>query len=551
MQSDELFPNSAHLISRIERQVQKMEREYGKAMGKMNKIRRMALVLAALLILLMTAAVVWAEEGHKNRYEMEIVLNEEDMDRPRVEMTVQITLLNDSEDIWTEVCFRDFMSTLYKWYAWDIGEAGYESGVVRAMREEKELTVRTEEVCIPLEEITDESAVYVELDAPLAPGESVTLTLEYAADLFEGQARCAYNALIWDGEDGSARTYELAQFYPMLAVYEDGEWDESAYFTDGECFYSRCADYDIMLRVPERYEVIASGEETKGETVDGMTEWVITAENMRDVSIVISNEYAMKTGEAYGVMVNSWYAPNQASEPGNDHEEQGDIQLQAALDSIAAFTDAYGSYPYGELDVVESNYGYGGMEAPGLIRVSQMYSWFMGEDDSAEDQAEYTGKCAGTVAHETAHEWFYGVVGNDQYGEAWLDESFAAFSEQVYWRHVGRSEEEVAAAMAPFVEQKPKSGDCTVDRAYDELNSEQYFDYTDAVYQRGAGFLYQLEQSMGQECFYDFMREYYAAYAFKEADTQGFLAVIAPYIEENEEAQEIVRKYLNAAEDLF
>ena len=38
--------------------------------------------------------------------------------------------------------------------------------------------------------------------------------------------------------------------------------------------------------------------------------------------------------------------------------------MQAALDAIRAFTDAYGQYPYAELDVVESNYEFGGMEAP-------------------------------------------------------------------------------------------------------------------------------------------------------------------------------------------
>ena len=176
------------------------------------------------------------------------------------------------------------------------------------------------------------------------------------------------------------------------------------------------------------------------------------------------------------------------------------------------------------------------------------YFDFWMKDDSEADRKEYTAKCAGTVAHETAHEWFYAAVGNDQYHEAWLDESLAAFSEQVYWRHVGRSEEEVAAVMKPFVENMPESGNATINHVYHErLTENSHFDYTSAVYQRGAGFIYQLEQSMGKEDFYTFMREYYETYCLGEAHTEDFISVLQPYISENAKAQALVEKYLDCA----
>ncbi len=50
------------------------------------------------------------------------------------------------------------------------------------------------------------------------------------------------------------------------------------------------------------------------------------------------------------------------------------------------------------------------------------------------------------VAHEVRlHEWFYAVVGNDQYREAWLDESFAVYGEFVYQLYTGESETDVQA----------------------------------------------------------------------------------------------------------
>lgn len=492
-------------------------------------------------------AVEGAVEASGAVYRMEIALDETDENNPRLDIRVQATVQNYSEDEWTEICFRDYMNSLYQWFAYNHEGEELNSGIVRAMHGDTELHVRVESAALPTEPIDDRSVAFIELDKPLLPGESVTLDLVYSADIICDQARCAYMSLVFENE--GARTYELAQFYPMLAVYEEGEWNASPYFTEGECFYTRCADFEITLHVPEKYEVIASGEETKGETDDGMTEWRISAEDMRDVSIIVSNEYVRQTGEICGVTVNSYHAPNHPDRLIDDHEEQGAIQLQAAMDSIEAFTEAYGAYPYEELDVVESNYGYGGMEAPGLIRVSLLYSWFMGSDDSPANQKEYAERCMGTVAHETAHEWFYAAVGNDQYAEAWLDESFAAYSEQVYWRHVGRSEEEVAAAMKPFVQHVPEGGNMTIDHAYHEkLNDGVYFDYTPAVYQRGAGFLYQLEQSMGKESFTAFVREYYDTYCLREAHTGDFISTLQPYIKGNDAAKALVGKYLSRAD---
>lgn len=498
--------------------------------------------------MLCAACCALAEEAHGEAgtmYSMEVVLDETNPDKPNLKMKMEVTVRNISEDEWPEICFRDYMSSIYQWCSDNHEGEALNSGIVRAAREGVELNIRVEGVPLPSYPIDNQSAVFVELDKPLLPGESTKLELEYSADILDDSTRCAYSSLIYENE--GARTYELAQFYPMLAVYENGEWNIGPYYTEGECVYSRCADYEIKLHVPEKYEVIASGDETMGETANGMTEWRISAKNMRDVTIIASNEYVCKTGEASGITVNSWYAPNLPDKKDDDHEKQGEIQLQAAMDAIDAFTAAYGALPYDELDVVESNYSFGGLEAPGLIRISQLYSWCMGENDPEADRKEYADRCAATVAHETAHEWFYAAVGNDQFHEAWLDESFAAFSEQVYWRHVGRSEEEIAAAMKPFVEQTPESGNTAINHAYHEkLDDGTDFDYMTAVYQRGAGFLYQLEQSMGQDTFYAFMREYYKAYCLREAHTEDFISALQPYIAENEAAQALMEKYLDA-----
>lgn len=478
-----------------------------------------------------------AISAEKSKYRMDVTLEEEG-EKPSLNMTIQVTVKNDSNEAWKELCFRDFMKPVHKEARTRTEEKlDFDSGIKSASSNGTPLDFRMDE--------KDPSIIYVELAEPLANGESAEVVLEYQAHIPDGGFRCAYSSFNYGKED---RTYELAQFYPMLAAFENGAWVAKEYIFEGETMYSRCADYEITLHAPEKYEVIASGQETKGETEDGITTWKVQAENMRDVTIVLSNEYESASGEACGVKVTSYYA----KENGDDgNTRQGEISLKATMDAIEAYTAAYGPYPYGELDVVESSYEYGGMEAPGLVRISQLYSWSLGKDVSEAERKEGEEKCAGTVAHEVAHEWFYAAVGNDQYNEAWLDESFAAFNEQVYWRHVGRSEEKVAEVMEEFLKSTPAGGeDVTVDRPYDALHTDLVADYVAAVYKRGAGFLYKLEQSMGQEEFYDFMKKYYGAYSFKEAHTEDFLNILTPYIKDNQEAKKLVNTYLSRANSI-
>ena len=458
----------------------------------------------------------------------------------------RVTVVNDSADDWTELCFRDFMAGVWdadqKSLSFDeYDEAGnivhsapelepYPGGVRSAALDGEALEIKTNG--------NDPSIVYIILSRPLPPGESATLELAYDTVVLPGAYRASY--ISTDNDRLGERTYSLAQFYPMLSVYEDGAWAADPYFLEGECMYTRCADYLVTMRLPEKYTVIASGHETKGDTADGFTDWTVEAENMRDVTVIISPDLAFLTGETQSVTVRSWYVDDG---PDGGSTAQGKLSLQAALDAIDAFTDAYGPYAYDELDVVQNGYS-GGMEAPGLVRISEIYRYFMLDPDPETGTGPDT--CAGTVAHETAHEWFYAAVGNDQYNEAWLDEGFARYSEQVYWRHVGRSEADAAAILEAGLAKTPASGG-TVDRAYDELNDGESWDYTDVVYDRAAGFLYELEKAMGREAFYDFLQEYYAAYTFREAHTEDFIALLAPHIEDNAQAQELVSAFLSRA----
>ncbi|MBQ2957344.1 MAG: M1 family metallopeptidase [Clostridia bacterium] len=494
-------------------------------------MKRIIWAISMIAVLLMLCApFAQAEENGRNRYRMDVTLTEKKlpMRRMLLEIDMTVDVFNDSADAWTDLCFRDYMHSYIE--ASSIGGLLMKSGVEEASCGGEALEVAVAE---------DESIVYVKLNEPLGPGERTIVSLKYKAHVPSGYQRSNFGSV--RGAISTA-TCELSQFYPMLAIWQDGKWMADEYFSDGECFFTRCSDYEITLRLPEKYtDVIASGDEQPVSSADGESVWRITSENMRDVTIVATNEMDMLTGEICGVTVNSWFSRNS-----NPDDVRGEMYLETALASVEAFTEAFGPYPYGELDVLDSNIEAGGMEAPGLIRINQMYGAMLMdlEKDSATAQM-LQQEIRKVVAHETAHEWFYGVVGNDQYNEAWLDESFASYGETVYLRHVGDNGERVKEDMRMYADWSLGSG-LTVDRSPKELGG----DYITAVYQRGASFLYQLERVMGED-FTEFIRAYYAAYSFKEADTEGFLEMLAPYIEDNETAQGVVQRYLDRAKDLY
>ncbi|MGW1926908.1 M1 family aminopeptidase [Streptomyces massasporeus] len=91
--------------------------------------------------------------------------------------------------------------------------------------------------------------------------------------------------------------------------------------------------------------------------------------------------------------------------------------LRDAVGSVDEFGKRFGRYPYGELDLVMSDNldDFGSMEFPGLVLL-------------------WTEPEGSAVVHEIAHQWFYGIVGNDQFASPWLDESFAQYATELYYR---------------------------------------------------------------------------------------------------------------------
>lgn len=171
---------------------------------------------------------------------------------------------------------------------------------------------------------------------------------------------------------------------------------------------------------------------------------------------------------------------------------QAQNMLAAAQKSVSTFSASFGPYPYPELDVVLGAFpDFGGMEYP-TIAFSEVDRW--------------------TVAHEIAHQWWYGLVGNDQYAEPWLDESLATWSEEL--------------AMPAWLKCSgyafPGAARLTNDMEYWGDHPAQY----DVVYEGGACMLKDLANTLGKDRLIEVLRDYADDHWLGVARTGDFTAAI-------------------------
>jgi hypothetical protein len=348
------------------------------------------------------------------------------------------------------------------------------------------------------------SALRVPLDPPLAPGAQIVLALDFAVDVPQTP----------EGNYGSFDFYKgvlaLAHFYPMIAVYDASGWNVEIPPLAGDIVFSDASWYVVRVTAPVTLTVVASGvavDLPAPAAPEGERTLTFAAGPMRDFYLVASPDFQAQSRMVDGVTVNSYALPADAG------------GAQAALDfatgALARYDQRFGAYPYRELDLVATPNEALGIEYPGVIAVAERIYAVQDTSGNVPPRAVLES----TVAHEVAHQWFYGVVGDDQLDEPWLDESLAQYATLTYYRDTGGEQ-----AAAGFEQSLYARWD-RVDRAAIPIGlpvrEYEGAAYSAIVYGRGPLFFVALEQRMGSDTFDAFLRDYYATYHYGIATGAG------------------------------
>ncbi len=335
--------------------------------------------------------------------------------------------------------------------------------------------------------------VRFEMSRSIGPGETADLSIPFRVEIGTIGVGAPKRMGITQG------VLLAPTFYPLIPRLVDGEWQTADAPPGGDTTNSDIAFYHVDVTWPAGYKLAISGVELdRRETIDTNRATFISGP-MRDVAFALG-PFVQEIREVGDVTLKAWLL--------EDHLDDLEIVLDAAEAQLRLLGELVGPYPYPELDLVDTPGAFGGIEYPGLVFLGTLGgNWVIGP-----------------TVHEVAHQWFYGLIGNDQINEPWLDEAAATYAEALYYEEAvspGRGTGFMSELRA-IVRGRPVPG-LPVGLGVGEYSNE--FEYAVFVYLKGSLFFDALRNELGETAFKAFLKAYYERYRFAFADSTGFQAV--------------------------
>jgi hypothetical protein len=335
----------------------------------------------------------------------------------------------------------------------------------------------------------------VPLQEPLEPGQAVDLTIPFRVVTTE------LITAFTPKRFGISQGMLLAPtFYPLVPrLTADRTWQVMAAPPGGDTTNSDVAFYDVHLTIPEDQVLVATGIELEREPGADRTTIVHYASGpVRDFAFALG-PFAEARAQVGDVVARAWVLP--------EHAGEAEQTAAVAARALQVYSDWIGPYPYDELDVIDAPAAFGGIEYPGLIFIGVV-------GDRAAD---------GVVVHEVAHQWFYGLIGNDQLLEPWLDEGAASYLELLYYE----TAVDVRTAIGLLDEDRlilrsMGRADTPIGMPVGWYESEN--DYAVFVYLKGALFFDALRSELGETGFRSFLRTYFEEQRYGFASARDFQA---------------------------
>jgi hypothetical protein len=334
------------------------------------------------------------------------------------------------------------------------------------------------------------------LTEALPPGKRAALALTYELNLPQQAEPFGF----------TERQANLSDWYAFIPPYRPGAgWvaHPDAYL--GESLVYETVDFQVALRLAQLASAaglpLTVAASAPAQPDGEWTRFRLPA--ARTFAWSVSDQYQVNTLNVDGVTLLGYSFPY--------HPAADQPALQAAADALRLYSELYGPYPYQSLSVVEGDF-LNGMEFDGLFFLSHaFYDFFTGTPQN---------NLIIIAAHETAHQWWFAQVGNDQALEPWLDEALTTYSERLFYERYYPDQVDWYWEARITFHQPQGWVNSTI------YEASGFHPYRDAVYLRGAQFLHELRTQMGDEAFLSFLRDYLARYTYQIASAADFFAVL-------------------------
>lgn len=332
-----------------------------------------------------------------------------------------------------------------------------------------------------------------DLPRSLAPGERVDLSLPFQVEINPMSGLSPKRMGITEG------VLLAPTFYPLVPRLIEGEWQTGDAPPGGDTTNSDIAFYQLAVTWPADLSLAASGVELDRDVAGELAHATFISGPMRDIALALG-PFLFESRQVGEINLQAWVLP--------EHSDDLDIMLDAAEIQMVLLGELVGPYPYVELDLVDAPGAFGGIEYPGLVYVGTL-----GGDWIIEP-----------TVHEVAHQWFYGLIGDDQIEQPWLDEAAATYAEALFYEEVSGSGRGTGflSDLRSIVRGYP---DPTLPIGLPVGEYQDQFEYAAFVYLKGALFFDALRNQLGEAGFKDFLKNYFETYRYGFADALGFQSI--------------------------
>ncbi len=348
----------------------------------------------------------------------------------------------------------------------------------------------------------------VHLREPLAPGQMAEVLLTYVLYLPRLERYPAPDTSHIFGY--TSRQTNLVDWYALLAPHHPEQgWLVHAPWFYGEHLVYPVADYTLRFtvrNVPPGLQVVSNGDQIP--CPEAPPEEVLVRcyrlENARQLVLSLSPYYRrVEAQNPTGPLVEGYFFMAE--------EAYGRDMVAASLEALETYTALFGPYHRKRLTLVQGDFP-DGMEYDGLFFVSSRFFDFYNGDRAS--------MLITITVHETAHQWWFAQVGNDQALHPWMDEALCTYAEALYYEHQYPQGLNWwwTYRVDYYKPRGPVDGDI-----YQYMG---WRPYRDAVYLNGAHFLQDLRESIGDAAFFTFLQTYRKRWQGRIAYPQDFFQAL-------------------------
>ena len=387
----------------------------------------------------------------------------------------------------------------------------------------------------------DKTILRVNLDKALPPGKSVELDIDF--NLFIPHS---YGRFGWHSPSGKNHIISLGRWYPILSVLDEEGWHNYPFYPYHQPFFSEAAYYKLKFTLPKNYIVAHSGYLIEQFENDDNTKTLLIQNDkpIRDFSLSVSPDYKIYSADYNGIKINSYYLKGDSF--------YGEKAAEYAKGLMDFYSEKFKKYPYKQFSIAPVYLGYGGNQSSNIIlmdtRIYRLPKFLIRYFDFL-------------ISHETGHQWFYNLVGSNEYKEMWIDEGINSYFLLEYLEKKYGKDASVMVLPESLKRLIPDFSfrDGTVSRylyivknGLDRpiLGALSSFKEPTSIfsltYGKGSMVFSMLRYLVGEEVFERIFRRYFKQYTFRNIKVKDFIRIAKEESKQN--LDEFFNRWLNTSE---